>query len=143
LLAPAAGHELEVARKLAQTAAKTATNDEFWAWSPFVAGLAYYRSGRFAGAADWMEQALAKAGSDPARDADSYMVLAMAQHQLEQTDAARVSLSKGAEIVQSKLPSLSSGDLGEKTWQDVLIANILLREAKALIEAPSRTAEGK
>ena len=70
---------------------------------------------------------------DWSRDGAAYSVLAMAQYQLKRSDEARAALAKGVDIVNSKLPKLQNGALGEN-WIDWLIAHILLREAKALIE---------
>jgi hypothetical protein len=72
----------------------------------------------------------------PSKDATAYVVLAMAQMKLKQTAAARTAFDKGADIVEKKLPKLDSGDLGFE-WENVLIANILMREARALIEPNS------
>lgn len=66
----------------------------------------------------------------------------MAQIKLKQADAARDALAKGAEIVEQKLPKLDSGDLGTY-WVDVIIANLLLREAKALLEGQTNSAAEK
>ena len=76
---------------------------------------------------------MAAAGQLLERDAAAYLVLAMAQIKLKQEAAARIALDRGAEIVERKLPKLDSGDLGVQ-WVDVVIANLLLREARALIK---------
>jgi hypothetical protein len=70
------------------------------------------------------------------RDAAAYLVLAMAETELKQTTAARNSFEKGCAIVERKLPRLDSKDLGNY-WQDGLIANLLLREARTLIKETS------
>jgi hypothetical protein len=80
-----------------------------------------------------MEEMLARAGEEPERDTAACFVLAMAQHQLRQTDNARVSLGKGREILNAKMPTLTGGHLGDN-WDDWVTAHALLREAKALIE---------
>ena len=41
------------------------------------------------------------------------MVLAMGYFQLKRSDEAHVALTKGTEIVETELPNLDSGDLGE------------------------------
>jgi hypothetical protein len=56
----------------------------------------------------------------------------MAQQQLKQTDQARATLAKGIDIVEKKLPTLESGDLGDD-WNNWIIAHFLTDEAKALI----------
>ena len=70
------------------------------------------------------------------RNAAAYLVLAMAETELKQTTAARNSFEKGCAIVERKLPRLDSKDLGNY-WQDGLIANLLLREARTLIKETS------
>jgi hypothetical protein len=52
---------------------------------------------------------------------------------MKQWDEAREALAKGVEIMQNKLPRLDGSDLGP-SWHDVVIADILMREAKELIE---------
>jgi hypothetical protein len=59
----------------------------------------------------------------------------MANQQLGQTIEARAARAKANETAGTNLPKLDSGDLGG-LWNYVFIANILLREAKALIEQP-------
>ena len=66
------------------------------------------------------------------RDVAACSVLAMAQHQLKQTDEARVALAKAIELARTKLPQLGRDNL-DQDWVDWLIAHILLREAKALV----------
>jgi hypothetical protein len=62
----------------------------------------------------------------------------MAQHQLKQTDEARVALAKAIELAQTQLPQLGRDNL-DQDWVDWLIAHILLREAKALLEGETAT----
>ena len=66
------------------------------------------------------------------RDAAAYAVLAMAQHRLGHATDAQSALAKAVDLTQTKLPPLDRGNLGED-WHDVVIAHLLLREAKALI----------
>ena len=82
-------------------------------------------------------------GAGHMRYVASYMVLAMAQHQLKQHDEAHAAFAKGIEIKEAKLPKLDSGDLGtEWYWRDWIVAHALMNEAKALIEGqPSTTQE--
>ena len=103
----------------------------------FCKGLAEYRQGHFAGAVDWLQKALSHAGGDLERDVKTYMVLAMAQYRSNQADQARVTLAKGVEIAESKLPKLESGDLGDD-WVDWIIAHVLMTEAKTLINGAAK-----
>jgi len=135
LLLPMAGADLAAASKLADTAV-TVGKDDRWvgdlAYFQFAKGLAEYREGRFAAAAEWANKALHKPGEDFQRDVQAYAVLAMARYQLGQTNEARAVLSNAEEVTETKLQKLDSGSLGE-SWHNVLIAHILLREAKTVV----------
>jgi tetratricopeptide (TPR) repeat protein len=132
MLLPLAAADLTAASKLAETAVTVGRNDARAAYFQFVKGLAEYREGRFATAAEWAKKALNKPSEDSQRDAQAYAVLAMAYHQLGQTNEARAILANAKEVTDTKLPKADSGDLGE-AWNNVLIARILLREANTLI----------
>ena len=67
------------------------------------------------------------------------MTLAMAQYQLKQTEAARVTLAKGLEIAETRFPASGKASLDEQ-WHDWIVAHVLMREAKALIEGQPATA---
>jgi hypothetical protein len=124
---------------LADTAVAQGQRSPDLPWFQFCKGLAEYRQARFASAADWMGTVLSNGGSVLERDTGAYMVLAMAQCQLQQVEPARASLAKGAEI-EKELPKLGSGDIGE-VWVDWIIAHALMSEAKALIGGQPATAE--
>jgi hypothetical protein len=64
------------------------------------------------------------------------MLLAMSNYQLRQLDQARAALRRGLEMAE-KLPKIESGDLGW-FWDEWVFAQVLMREAKALIEGESR-----
>lgn len=58
----------------------------------------------------------------------------MGGQQLKQPDEARNSLAQAAQIFETNLPKLESGDLGEN-WPEWLVARLLLREASELLRA--------
>jgi len=129
--------ELKLANKLADNVVASGENSPFLPWYQLTKGLAEYRQGHFASAAQWMERIQKEPKLDALPNtcrADTYLVLAMARRQLNQSDEARVALARGLEIVRTKLPKLDSGDLGE--WYDVLMTYILMREAKEIAEGP-------
>jgi WD40 repeat protein/tetratricopeptide (TPR) repeat protein len=124
--------------------------------------LAEYRAGHFAEAADWMERGLSQAeadrsvftpggssfyerlrnviqrsptlaGGDNGGADQACFVLAMARHQLKQPAEARAALARGIGILQTNLLRVDTADLGPE-WSRVLVSQILLREAKTLIE---------
>ena len=63
--------------------------------------------------------------------AEAYAVMAMAEHQLGQTNAARTNLAGGIKIAEEKL-----SQPGRIDWNDVIIAQLLLHEANALVTRP-------
>jgi len=130
--------DLTVAGKLADNALTQGKGSPWFHWFQLTKGLAEYRQGHFAASVEWMQRI--QKGTPPRRDvgwdmceADTYLVLAMAQHQLRQPEEARAALARGLEIVQTKLPKLDGGDLGA-AWYDVLTTYILMREAKETFE---------
>ena len=137
LLLPLDGADLAAAAKLAETAVTLGKDDAWVAYYQFAKGLAEYRQANFAQAVEWTRKALGQPGTDYSRDIQAYSVLAMALHRLNQAGEAREALSKATELAGAKLPRLDSGDLGPD-WHDWIIAQTLLREAKALIEGAAK-----
>jgi hypothetical protein len=123
---------LSVVAEWANTAVTRGQSHELLPWFQLCQSLAEYRQGHFVEAANWAKKTLANSGTALERDACAYLVLAMAQMRRKQDSAARIALEKAREIVSGKIPKLNRDDLGA-LWVDVLIANILLREAKALM----------
>ena len=138
LILPADGEQLSAAAKLADTAVTKGKDHLYFAFFEFAKGLAEYRQAHFASAVEWLQKVLAHTGVD-LRDAQAYLVLAMAHHQSGHSQEARASFAKGAEIIDAKLPKLESGDIGEG-WTDWIIAHVLLKEAKGLIREPRAAA---
>ena len=60
------------------------------------------------------------------------LLLAMAQHQLGQTEEASQAFAEASALIEEHLPKLATGELGGG-WHDWLIAEILRREAAKLI----------
>ena len=144
LLSVEPGFDLETSCGLADRAL-TSGKDSVWLYYfQLVKGLAEYRAGHFASAVDWVSKSIGQPttvggpSTDWNRDSAAYAVLAIAQHQLKHLDEAHAALAKATDIVNTKLPSLQNGPLDEN-WVDWLIAHILLREAKALIQRPPAT----
>jgi len=133
-LNPSPGVNLTAVSNAAETAVTLGKTSEYFPWFALCKSLAEYRQEHYASATNWAETALVAAGPIPERDAAAYLVSAMAQMKLRQTGAARGAFAKGAEIVEQKLPKLDSHDLGGQ-WVDVIIANLLLREARALSQS--------
>ena len=140
LILPSPGADLTTESNWANTAVTEGENHPYLAYFQFVKGLAEYRQGHFASAAEWTQKVLTQTGEVPFRDVEAYMVMAMAQHRSRQPDQARAALAKGVEIAETKLPKLDSGDLGDD-WLDWIIAHALMSEAKALLGTQPATAE--
>lgn len=99
----------------------------FYPYFQFVQGLAEYRSGRFADAANTMRREPAKVlGAAPA------LVLAMSQYQLGKKEEARQTVAGAI--------AAYNWDVSIAREQDAWINHILQREAKALINADSPAA---
>jgi serine/threonine protein kinase/tetratricopeptide (TPR) repeat protein len=132
-LLPVSGDAAESIGKLSSIAVNFGRNDGYLTYYQLAQGLCEYRQGRYASALEWMQRVQPQLAQDPLpyREAQMDFVVAMAQGQLEQYDKARATLSNGVEILEKKLPGLDSGDLGS-SWHDILIAHILMREARAL-----------
>jgi eukaryotic-like serine/threonine-protein kinase len=140
LLLPPPAADLATFSKLADIAI-TGPEGSSSPFNQFVKGLAEYRTGHFASAADWMRRAL-KAERDVAfRNVAVYAVLAMSQYQLKQGNEARAAQAKGVEMAKDHLPQFGSRNLGPD-WKDVIIARVLLSEAQQMIESDSK-ANGK
>jgi serine/threonine protein kinase len=101
-----------------------------WPHAQFVKGLAEYRQGRPASAGEWMQKVLTYKG-EKYREVQAQMVLAMAQHRLQQTEDARATLANGLATAAAKFPK------PDANWHDWIFAHVLMREATALINPES------
>ncbi len=154
LTLPSSGTDPAAVGKMADTAVARGQTD-YMTWFEFCKGLAEYRQGHFSAAAEWTQKVLSRSGDPhapvpmfagtadvPERDVEAYAVLAMARYQMKQTNQARVSLAKGLELADQKLPKLAIADLGSD-WKDWIIGHALLREAKAPIEGSDASDDTK
>jgi Flp pilus assembly protein TadD len=131
LFVPPPASDFTTIAKMVETAVAAGPNHQYWPYFQFVKGLAEYRQGRFASAAEWSQKALGRT-NDNYRTVQAHMTLAMAQLQLNQTEQARVTLAKGLELAEARFPKAGKGL--DDQWHDWIIAHVLMREAKALIE---------
>jgi WD40 repeat protein/serine/threonine protein kinase/class 3 adenylate cyclase/tetratricopeptide (TPR) repeat protein len=134
LILPNSDADLEAVSQWAETAVTKGKTHEYLPFFQFAKGLTEYRRGRFDSATVLAQKVLASPAY-PFRDAEACLLLAMAQQKLNHPDEARAALARGADIIETKLPKLESGDLGED-WGDWIISHALMHEAKALIEKP-------
>jgi tetratricopeptide (TPR) repeat protein len=138
LLLPPGGYQLEAAAKLAQKAVTSGAKHPFLPYLQLAKGLAVFRQGSCQAAEEWLQKCLAHKWDNANLNAPANLVLAMARFQLNQPGLARSALADGAAATLGQWPESSAGDLGGD-WHDWLMARILLREAKALIEGGSVT----
>ena len=114
------------------------------AWGPYSCNeaLAEYRRGRFASAVEWAEKTLAQETRWGWITVHTSATLAMARHQLKQSELAQAALKRAQDAAKT-LPKLDSAYPGPG-WHDAVICDALLREAKYLIEGPAQvTSETK
>jgi tetratricopeptide (TPR) repeat protein len=145
LLLPANKRVLEALDPLAAATAKSlaeadAGGDVFLAaWRSVSLALLEYRQGDYPKAAEWCRRCLAYPQYNAPRSATARAILAMSCHQLGRAKEARSELIGSREVIESKFRSgLDRGTPVQGFWFDWGLARILLREATALIEIPSR-----
>lgn len=102
-------------------------------WFTLAKGLGQYRAGKHADSIKSLQRALTLRGRASSADVCIHSVMAMAQFHSNEKDAARESLSTATTLRAEKLPTLTDGNLRKDSWHDIFIADILLREATAVV----------
>jgi serine/threonine protein kinase/Flp pilus assembly protein TadD len=138
LILPNSGVDLELVDKLADTAVTVGIGNESMPYYQACKAMSEYRLGHFPQAVSWAERATNS--SIAGAQAKAYAVLAMADWQLGQKDAARVMLAKGDALAPRMMAKGETMDLGE-LWVAWLFARVSLDEATALIESDSSMTE--
>jgi len=133
LILPAAADEMATIARMAGVAVQIETNADRRDFNLFAKGFAEYRLGHYAGAAEWLRQVIPLDPGSSCR-AETFLVLAMAQFQLDQPAASRESLAKAVDVVDHSLRQV--GHL-EDDWNDWIIIHVLLREALTLTPTPT------
>jgi hypothetical protein len=130
---------------MADTAVKAGAGQSDWGYYEFVKGFAEYRQGHFGDAIEWLkkvvppnEQEFAAVRVLPACRVEAYVTLSMAHYQLRQFDAARASLTKGENFAEARMTNPN-----DFTWNDQIIARLLMREAKNLITDSNLAPQGQ
>jgi tetratricopeptide (TPR) repeat protein len=120
--------------RLAEVVVSGDPDQPWYEWFLLTKGLYEYRAGRFDAAVTACRKARsqAKAGDVNALAAAVFAVEAMALHHSGHADGARRSLAEARKLIKEKLLVLYGGDLGE-SWHDWLAAQLLYREAEALL----------
>jgi thiol-disulfide isomerase/thioredoxin len=140
LILPCTGPALETFGKMAELSVTLGKDHMYFPYFKFAKALAEYRAGHFDTAVDWCQRTLGSKDGGY-RDAQTYLVLAMAQQRLNHPEDAKSALNEGSELV-GKLPKPGSGNAGA-AFNDVIIAKVLLREAGALVEGGEKVANAK
>jgi hypothetical protein len=124
---------LKLAERAVTGAEKSSNYDRFM----LGRALAEYRAGRPAEAVKWLERLAANAGGEPV-DATAFAILAMSQHRRRGGDQAEAALAK-ARAIMAKMPDPARGQPFRDAWLDWLHAQILDREAEALLKKESES----
>ena len=138
LFLPASEADLNAVGHLADLAVTAGSRDE--GAMPFFSvckGLAEYRLGHFAGAAEWAQKALNSSRKDAHPHA--YGVLALADWKLGKQAEARAMLAAGERVAPRAMPAYVAKDPGT-AWLVWLFARTQLDEAEALINPASTAA---
>ncbi len=96
-------------------------------------GLCAYRQKQFTQTVEWEGVALAASGSDAAPEVAARALIAMAQAAAGQRQESRATLVEAQEIARTRMPGLSPLTPFQESWHDILVADLLLREAASLI----------
>ncbi len=134
LLLPPSATDQETIGRMADVAIAAGPTNTYWPYFEFAKGFAEYRQGRFESAAKWLAEVTPK-DSDATRMVQAYMVLAMAQHQLNRVDEAKSTLAAGLKVFAERIP-----DFHSLNWNDQISARFLVDEAKRLLEQPAALA---
>ena len=102
-------------------------------WFEITTGLVDYRAGQFGPAAEIITRSVPSSEGFH-RDALAFSILAMAQHRLGNLEEARTSFSNAKRIILAKMPKIEKGETFNDDWHDWLHAQILYREAEALLK---------
>jgi tetratricopeptide (TPR) repeat protein len=120
------------------------------AWGYGCLALVAYRDGAFAQAVQWSEKSFEFNGKRGMPGALALVVLSMAQHQLNETEPSRQSLSEAAALIPAPLATLGQKDFEgplpvspRVVNADWLIAEVLRREAAALSKRPPEPRSGR
>jgi tetratricopeptide (TPR) repeat protein len=135
LLRPADGDGLRRAVALAGRAERAVRDKRAGGLAPYfelAAGLAEYRRGAFADAERRLERLLASDRPPWNAAAPGGLVLAMARQRLGKPGPAQEALRRAAALLASGVPDAAKDPAGD-VWLDVFIAEVLRREAEALV----------
>ncbi len=133
LLLPSSGMDLQLIDHLADTAVTVGKDDWAMPFFQVCKALSEYRQGHFPHAVEWAQSAL-KRSDVVYLQAYAYAVLAMADWQLGEKDAARAMLTKGNTLAPIIFPVREVENIPD-AWSGWIFARISLDEATALVES--------
>jgi eukaryotic-like serine/threonine-protein kinase len=133
-LAPDAHVDSERILNLADRAVSGTEGHEWYRHFLLAHIMARFRAGQDQEAADALR--LFKPEPDGWRyDATAFAILAMVQNRLGHRDDARAALGRCRAIIADKRPDVAAGQVLDKDWHDWLQAELLWREANALLQS--------
>jgi hypothetical protein len=136
LLLPNSGVDLKLIDNLADAAVRLGNADPSLPYFQVCKAMSDYRLGRFSEAVDWAEKAVQSTRAEPEAKAKAFSVLAMANWQVGNKNAARAALVQGDSLAPVFFHEPDDSDLGE-SWVAWLIARISLDEAAKIIQTDS------
>jgi serine/threonine protein kinase/tetratricopeptide (TPR) repeat protein len=140
LLLPLPRDDSDTACRLAELAVAAARDDDFRKYAELARGMARYRQGRFEEAVSSTDRCLARFPVSWNLELPARTVRAMARQRLGNARGARDDLDQAAEVFSHRVAKHGGPEPGGN-WTDILICEILLREAGALIMDPSFPAD--
>ncbi|MBN2164594.1 MAG: serine/threonine protein kinase [Pontiellaceae bacterium] len=137
LLLPADQHIMEELQPFADLAAGTIqepVTNIMQAWRCISLALSAYRNEDYPSAELWCERSRSLRAFNPARNATSRVIQAMAYDRQGNKELARTTLEPGRKMIDEHIANnFDMGDGSYGFWFDWLFARILLREADTLI----------
>jgi eukaryotic-like serine/threonine-protein kinase len=141
LLLPDAVEDSARVQQLAAQAVRGTEKHRYYWYFMLCKGLADHRAGRHVEAIRWLERCSPKTGAPEAmapHQATAFAILSMAQHRLGDVEKARLALT-GARTLLARAPDPARGRPFGADWHDWLQAQILYREAEALLKKEAKT----
>jgi tetratricopeptide (TPR) repeat protein len=129
-LAPGGLDDYKPVLALADRTVSGSENSADYRWFLLARGMADYRTGDFARAADWLRRSLSPGRELPIRDGLAHLFLAMVHYRLGRTNEARLALAQ-ARLMGERIALINASDI--ENWPDTLRFHIARREAEELL----------
>jgi serine/threonine protein kinase len=135
LILPDPASDYSVEAKLANVAVTLGAGTPGEPWFQFCNGFAEFRQAHFPAAIEWMQKVLQTESANGNRAVEAYMVMAMSNHKLKQSAEAQALLTKGLKVWAQNPADFRSS---KHSFIDWIIAQTLIREARACVSEPER-----